>query len=451
MAQHTKTRLAISAYAVLCFILTFAAVGVRNLVGWYGYLLLAIGALIWGGILFAKHRNPRFAWHRMPKALLLFLLLCTLSIAWSAYPLQSAVGAAAQIATSVAAAMIATVLTWHELLRTMATALRYVLGISVIFELAVDLFIRQPVLQNFIGVTTPTSQPASLYWSRALLFEGGPLQGIVANSTLLGFLALLGLILFAVQLRGKLVRPVKGWFWICFALTVLIFTHAATVWLALGVVLITTIFVKWTRLRGARKRGIVYLTGSALLLGGCVSVTLFWQQIVTFFNLNEHTKIWEHTAALGGTKPVWGWGWVSQWMPWTPPFDPATAQYMLPVPQAHNAWLDTYFQLGTIGTLVLALLILMTLQRLWCRAVDQPRRGAGPALPYATSAVYPLLIFVALLTQSLTESSILGVWGWLILVIFAVKTRIDYELPTKASEPVAVRWRDIPIARHSVE
>ena len=52
---------------------------------------------------------------------------------------------------------------------------------------------------------------------------------------------------------------------------------------------------------------------------------------------------------------------------------------------AHNAWLDVWLQLGWVGVLFFAVLVLVTLQRVWCRAVDQPRRGYADPLPYATS------------------------------------------------------------------
>ena len=71
----------------------------------------------------------------------------------------------------------------------------------------------------------------------------------------------------------------------------------------------------------------------------------------------------------------------------------------------------------------------------------------GPALPYATSALWPLLVLTALLVQSITESRILIESGWLLLVILAVKTRFDFEIPAQYTEPTKKPWRDVPIPR----
>ena len=93
------------------------------------------------------------------------------------------------------------------------------------------------------------------------------------------------------------------------------------------------------------------------------------------------------------------------------------------------------------------LLVALTLWRVWFRAVDQPRRGFGPALPYATSALWPFLLMVALVVQSLAESRILIESGWLLLILLAAKSRFDFELPSLDAEPQRVPWREIPIPR----
>jgi len=80
--------------------------------------------------------------------------------------------------------------------------------------------------------------------------------------------------------------------------------------------------------------------------------------------------------------------------------------------------------------------------------VDQPRRGPGPARPYATSGLWPWLVMVALVVQSLTTSELLFEGGWLLLVVLAVKTRYDFELPALDTEPTRRPWRQVPIPRN---
>lgn len=450
MSQGSKTRLAISAYGVLCFLYMLGSIGLRNIVNWHGFLAIGAGLLLWGTVLFARYRNPRFALHRLPKPLLIFLALCLLSVIWSSYKAETLLGFGAQLLTTFLGIILATVLTWHEILRTFATALRYILGISLVFELFITFVVKRPVLQNFITIENPHNPSSLLYWSHNQLLIGGPIQGIVANSALLGGFALMGLAVFSVQVRGKLVRPVKGWFWIAIAAIMLLLTGSATIRLALIVLFVTAVFVKWCRIAGSRRK-YVYMVVSALATATLITIFVQRDWLVAALGktptLTGRTEIWEKVTNLAEQKPLLGWGWVSHWAPWVEPFKSLDTKNELAVMHAHSAWLDVRLQLGWVGVAIFTLLILMTLQRLWCRAVDQPRRGVGAPLPYATSAVFPILVLVILLVQALTESRLLVEWGWLLLTVFAVKARVDYELPTKESEPVAAPWRNIPIVR----
>src|SRR5699024_4438269 len=119
---------------------------VRNLLGWPIFLALAVVLTVVGVIIFVREKPERFRWYRLPSPLYWFLGLAVLSIAWSQYRVESVLGVTAQIATTILAVVLAFVLTWHEVLRTLGTALRYLLGLSLAFELFVSLVIRQPLL-----------------------------------------------------------------------------------------------------------------------------------------------------------------------------------------------------------------------------------------------------------------------------------------------------------------
>src|SRR5690606_29038159 len=109
---------------------------------------LAAALTVWGTVLFVREKPARFRWYRLPSPVYWFLVLAALSIAWSQYRLESVLGVIAQLATTLLAVVLAFVLTWHEVLRTLGTALRYLIGLSFAFELWVSLFIRKPVFQN---------------------------------------------------------------------------------------------------------------------------------------------------------------------------------------------------------------------------------------------------------------------------------------------------------------
>lgn len=450
--SSNKTRLGISAYAITVFFVMLGGNGVRNTVGWVGFFVICALLVVGAVVLLVKEKPDRLSWTRMPKGLLLFLALAGLSIAWSAYRFESLLGFIAQLATSFVAVVLAAVLSWHEILRTLGTALRYLLGLSLVFEFGVELLFGRPILQNFITVENPEKPSKLFYWSRSLLFDGGPVQGLVANSVLLGFIALIGLIVFAIQLRAGLVRPFAGWFWVTVAVATLALTRSVTVLAALAVVVITLLFALWTRRVGV-KRMPVYTTGAVLLAGSAAAVFFLRDTLLAKIGksptLTGRSETWEKVTALAEQKPIFGWGWVSHWTPWVEPFKSLDTKNGIQVMHAHNAWLDVWLQLGWVGVLFFAVLVLVTLQRVWCRAVDQPRRGYADPLPYATSSLFPLLVMTALFVQSFSESRILIEGGWLLLIIFAVKSRIDYELPTKADEPSRLPWSNVPISQES--
>lgn len=448
---NSKTRLGISAYAIVVFIFTLASNGVRNLLWWPGFIIGAVAITAIAVVLFVRLKPERFRWYRLPAPIYLFLILACLSILWSQYTLESVLGATAQLATTFVAVVLAFVLTWHELLRTLGTALRYVIGLSFVFELWVAVFVREPLLPWWQEASETGKTPKLLFWSRDLLFEGGPIQGLVGSSTLFGFIGLIGLIVFAIQLRAKLVTSFAGWFWVFLAVAALLLTRSATVTVALAAVVVALAFALWARRVGPEGRLPVYITGAAILaLVG--AVTLFARSFVFGLlgkssDLTGRMDTWQAVAELAQERPWFGWGWISYWAPWAEPFASLDVQGGIPVMSAHNAWLDVWLQLGVAGLFLFVLLVALTLWRVWFRAVDQPRRGYGPALPYATSALWPYLLMVALVVQSLTESRMLIESGWLLLIVLAVKSRFDFELPSLDAEPQRVPWRKVPIPR----
>ncbi|MBO1805351.1 O-antigen ligase family protein [Leucobacter ruminantium] len=448
---ESRTRLGVSAYAICVFILTLGSNGLRNTVGWPGFLALAVGMTALGIVLFVRLKPARFRWYRLPSPLYWFLGLAVLSIAWSQYRVESVLGVLAQLATTVLAVVLAFVLTWHEVLRTLGTALRYLIGLSFVFELWVALVVRQPVTQNFLPDDLSSNDSKLLLWSRDQLLSGGPIQGLLGNSILLGFLGLLGLIVFGIQLRAGLVRRFTGWFWVLVAVATILLTRGAGNTVALIAVIVGLALALSARRLGPERRAPLYITAVALVTAALASV-LFARDFVFGLlgksgDMTGRLETWQKVIDLAEQRPWFGWGWVSYWAPWAEPFKSLDVKAGIPVMSAHNAWLDVWLQLGIVGVLVFAPLVVLTLWRVWFRAVDPPRRGHGPPLPYATSALWPLLVMIALIVQSLTESRILIEGGWLLLVLLAVKSRFDFELPSLEAEPRKEPWRRVPIPR----
>ena len=202
--KPVRSRFAVRTLAAFVLFTTIAGQFWRNLLGWWGWGTVVTIVLI-ACIVALIRLKPELSWRRMPKSLLFFIALSALSIAWSFYPGASAIGVVAQLASTVAAFFLGLCLTWPEFLRVLGVALRWVLGLSVLFEFIVAAFVRGPILPFFVDYGDDKI-PAAFYWSRGLLFGGGPIEGIVANRNLLASAALLAVIVFAAQLAARTVR-----------------------------------------------------------------------------------------------------------------------------------------------------------------------------------------------------------------------------------------------------
>ena len=385
----------------------------RYLLTWWGwgaivvvFLTLAVVELV----------RSRLEVRRLPLLLLATLALMTLSIAWSAYRVESVLGVVLTLAATTYAVFLASCFDWAEIVDTLTRAMRVALGLSLLFELVVALFVRGPVLPFFVDYSHLDKIPNAFYWSRDLLFEGGRIQGIVGNANILAMIALLALIGGAARQvagRGTLVGFVR---WSVVALGVLALTRSTTVLVAAAAVAVI-VPIAWFARRGGGARRVT--TAFALVAGtGAVAALaiVFRAPLLALVgrssDLTNRLDIWAAVADLAAQRPVAGWGWISYWAPWVAPFDDLAVIKGVTYLQAHNAWLDVFLQLGILGLVVVGLFVLTTLLRTWVFAMDGPR----------DVALLPFALLTALLVQSLAESRLLIEIGWALLVIVSIRT-----------------------------
>ena len=122
---------------------------------------------------------------------------------------------------------------------------------------------------------------------------------------------------------------------------------------------------------------------------------------------------------------MFGWGWVSYWVPWVAPFDHLAENNGVRQLHAHDAWLDIWLQLGILGLVVMGALVLSTFARSWAYAVDRPQSLPGKPGALTAATLLPLLVLVALLVQSVAESRLLVEYGMFLLALVAVKTKLS--------------------------
>lgn len=202
--------LMLRAWCIFVLFMAFSGTAWINAFGELATAVITIGGGILTVILWIVLRPP-VQYRRLPWFALAYVAWATLSLLWSAWPQTTAITLLLLYITTTQALFIGSALTWRELVRAIASALKWVMALSILFELWVSVFIGQPILPGF--VVEKADDPIE-YWSRNNLFDGGRLQGIMGNANLLGPVALLAIIVFAIRLASGAPRRAFLWVWI---------------------------------------------------------------------------------------------------------------------------------------------------------------------------------------------------------------------------------------------
>ena len=424
------------ALAALSLFVLLAGDAVRYTLSWWGWGAVVVALLACWVVVAVRHRVDL---RTVPSGVVLFLAICVASFAWSQYPSASALGIPATVATVFAAVVMAKTITFEQFVRALGVALRWILGLSLLFELFVALIIRGPLLPLWVSYDEPI--PNAYYWSQGHLFTGERIQGIVGNANLLGVVALMGMMVFAVQAVDHTVTAAAGWGWFAAATVSFTLARSATMVVALAVVLFALAVILIARRVSSRVRREVY---AAAFVIGSTLVALFWTFRGQALGLLERSDdltgrldIWDSVWQLASERPILGWGWVSYWAPWVEPFDDLVVIDGVTYLQAHNAFIDVWLQLGLVGLGAFVALIVVTSLRCVAWSIDRP---LGDAPNSAAARTLPTLLMVMLLVQSLAESRILVEAGLLLLIYFSTASKSRNQPPPfTASIPLTPR------------
>ncbi|WP_314506522.1 O-antigen ligase family protein [uncultured Microbacterium sp.] len=423
-----------------CVFVVFTALSGTAWINAIGELPTAIitiaGGLLSIGLWFAV--RPPVQWRRLPWFTIAYVAWAALSIIWSHWREATAVTLLLLVITTLQGLFIGSVLTWRELVRTIASALKWVMALSLVFELWVSVFIRGPLLPGFVIPSEPADDPI-VYWSRDNLFDGGRIQGIMGNANLLGPVALLAVIVFSIRLAAGAPRRTLLGVWIALSAYLFYRASSATAYvaaLAVAIVLVTVLLMRRARRPGERTR--YYIAYAVIGLGGALTFWLLRGQIFTALgrsaDLTGREAIWEKVLARAVEHPLIGWGFSTPWVTGDPAFDGWIIDHGQTVMQAHNMWLDVFLQLGLVGVFLMGMLYLAFIWRSWFFAVDRPRWDLRDDRPYSPLTLLPTLVAAILLVQGLAESGPLLLWGWLFVVMLAFKIKQSPHIGEGASE-----------------
>ena len=126
-------------------------------------LALTLGAVtiaIWVPRIVRQRTTNPFPWRRLPVVPAGLRRLGADLRDWSAWPAATLSTWLSLAITTLQGLFMASVLTWREIVRALASALKWVLGLSLVFELWVSMFVRAKLLPNFVAVAGGRAGPA---------------------------------------------------------------------------------------------------------------------------------------------------------------------------------------------------------------------------------------------------------------------------------------------------
>jgi O-antigen ligase len=379
----------------------FGTFALRSLMGWAGLLgILAALCLLAAGS-FIAHRGAIEWQGLLPISILVFVLWCGISIFWSQYQWATLAAVIYQVIFAFLAVYLALVRDAIQIVRTVGDVLRFLLTLSLVLEVLSGLLIDLPI--TFLKI-------------QGNLDRGGPISGLFGTRNELGLVALIAFVTFMVEWRTRSVQPGRSAYSLLLALACMAFSRSPVIAVVLVVVLFAMAALYALRkIRNARRRFYTQLGLGVVALGLLVLGILVRIRIIELLSagnvLQVRYDVWLQVWHLIPTYPLQGWGWIGFWRGSLPPYAIIDALTGAPHENGLNAFLDVWLQVGFVGLLLFVVLCALALSRSWLLASNKR----------SVIYVWPPLVLVAIIATSMAESSILIEFGWMLLVVCAVK------------------------------
>ena len=395
----TSPRLA-AALTHLALGIAFSTHLLRSVMGWPGLL----GALITLVILAALSlgaRRESIEWHGLlPISILVFVGWCALSAIWSGYTGPTLAGIGYQLTFAFLAIYVALVRDTIQIVRATGDMLRVLLGISLALEVLSGLLLDLPI--TFLGI-------------QGNITQFGPIQGVFGSRNVLGLISLIAAVTFVIELRARSVRRGVGIGSIWLAGIGLLLTGSPVIVVVALFVGMAALALYWLRRTPVEGRWILQLGLLGAILVAGIATWIARTRIIELLNAGSEFQVrytlWSEMWRLVSLNPLEGWGWAGLWPTDVTPYGWLGFVTTLHQSSGLNAFLDVYFQVGLVGFIAFLALIGLAFVRSWLLASNK-----RPLV-----FVWPALILVVLLVTSTAESTILVEFGWLLLVICAVK------------------------------
>ncbi len=388
------------AYTVAVLGAVFSAFAVERIAGRVTYVSIIVGlCVIGGGMLIARRREISLV-RLVPTTVVLFIAWALASVFWSQDATASFWSWLSTAALAFLAITIGHVRDTLQTARALGDVLRVLLSVSLALEVLAGILLDMSF--PFLGIQGNIAQL-------------GPVQGMFGTRNLLGFVAVIALITFLIEYRTQSVRVGLSVYSVVLAGGLAALSDSPTVLVlavAVGLAVGALALVRHARPEG--RSALQWTIGGVVVAGLAIGYAARHPVIALLgagSDFSMRVDLWNTMVDYLRSKPVQGWGWFGPWNQSEFPF--SAINYGLRTSHASglNAYFDVLLQLGWIGLLLFTAFAGVALVRSWLDASE--RR----AVVYAWT---PLML-VALLVDSMFESFTLFGFGWLLLVLCAVR------------------------------
>ncbi|WP_165065946.1 O-antigen ligase family protein [Marisediminicola senii] len=415
MNLPSRPQLVVSAVSVLrspafAQALTLTAIGmlflshtVRGVMGWPALIAGLVVLVLLAAASITLRRGDTEWRGLLPISLLVFLGWSGVSILFTEYQWAALGSVLYQFCVAFLAVYIALTRDLIQIVRAFGDVLRVVLAASLVIEVIAGILLDTPV--RFLNIA-------------GALDVGGPIQGLLGTRNQLGLVAVMALVTFVVELLSRSVPTPVAVGSIALASLAILFTQSPVTY---GVLLVTSVaagaLVLLRRVDATARRAgqVVLLVATVIALLGLLAGR---GRVVALLNAGSEFEVryglWQRILSLTPQNTLEGFGWIGWWRRELPPYIALDSPFV-PRETALNAYIDVLLQLGLVGLCAFIALMGLAFVRSWLLAANKR------SIVYLWLA----LMLTVLVSISFAESSVLVEFGWLTLVICAIKASQD--------------------------
>jgi O-antigen ligase len=400
------------------------------------YALTAVG--VTGALYYFLKSDWRRVITQIPVELTLLLALMIGSSFWSAYPSQTITSFLIEISVVIVSLFFTAVFSWRQILNIFANTIRVVIFGALIVELISYLFKLLPAS----GVPGIDDSILQTLQSLGQLSDGRRIDEILLRNNFMAAWALFGVITFLIEFFISKKTKVLTLISLALSITTITLSRSAGIVFASVSVILAAIVLLIAEGKDKETRHRYYRIAWAAAGTAGFLVLIFRRAVFEFLgkspDMTHRSDIWRKVLNLINDRPLEGWGFSGVWIPGVKPFSGLVVLNGIEYFQAHNVFLDTWFQLGLVGLGLFLILLTRTFVKTWRLGVHH------------SNALYlwPILIFVAQLVRGITESRLIVQSALMMLILFAVKPYEPEEmLEENSKEPKLESLRKGPIRK----